>query len=84
MLGWVQVENAYPDLNNWVLPFLLAFPTWLIKAGFSAVNVLDIENRGDLHLKLNRSLSIELEKLLVSHQEHPSHRLIIRIKLFAN
>ena len=68
-------RSFYPLLFEKVVPFLLGFPTtWLVKAGFSAVNdlltkKLQIEKRGDLRLRLNQGLAMQLDKLINRHKD---------------
>ena len=73
LIGWLSVGSLYPFLFEKVVPFLLGFPTtWLVEAGFSAVNdlltkkrhQLQIEKRGDLRLRLNQGLTVQLDKLI--------------------
>ena len=80
--GWLKVQQLHPLLFSRVEPLLLSFPTtWLVEAGFSAVNkiltkkrnALDIEKRGDLRLKLNASILVNIDKLVAKHQLHTSH-----------
>ena len=41
LIGWLSVRSFYPLLFEKVVPFLLGFPTtWLVEAGFFAVNDL--------------------------------------------
>ena len=63
LIGWLSVGSFYPLLFEKAVPFLLGFPTtWLVEAGFSAVNdllpkkrhQLQIEKRGDLLLGCNK------------------------------
>ena len=73
LIEWLSVRSFYPLLFEKVVPFLLGFPTtWLVEAGFSAVNdlltkkrhQLQIEKRGDLRLRLNQGLAVQLDKLI--------------------
>ena len=73
-----SVGSTYPLLFEKVVPILLCFPTtWLGEAGFSAVNdlftkkrhQLQIEKRGDLCLRLNQGLQIQLDKLIDRHKD---------------
>ena len=78
LIGWLSVGSLYSLLFEKVVPFLLGFHTvWLVEAGFSAVNdlltkkrhQLQIEKRKDLHLRLNQSLAVQLEKLINRHKD---------------
>ena len=78
LIGWLSVGSFYPLLFEKVVPFLLRFPTtWLVEAGFSAVNdlltkkrhQLQIEKRGDLCLRLNQGLAVQLYKLIHRHKD---------------
>ena len=78
LIGWLSVGSYYPLLFEKVIPFLLGFPTtWLFEAGFSAVNdlltkkrhQLQIEKRGDLRLRLNQGLAVQLDKLINRHKD---------------
>ena len=80
--GWLKVGSTHPLLFEKVVPFLLGFPTtWLVETGFSATNdllttkrnQLQIEKRGELRLRLNQGLKIQLDKLIERHQEQCSH-----------
>ena len=78
LVGWLSVGVFYPLLFEKVVPFLLGFPTtWLIEARFSSINdlltkkrhQLQIEKRGDLHLRLNQDLAVQLDKLINRHKD---------------
>ena len=78
LIGWLSVGSFYPLLFEKVIPFLLGFPTtWLVEAGFSAVNdlltkkrsQLQIEKRGELRLRLNQGLAVQLDKLIKRHKD---------------
>ena len=73
LIGWLKVRSFYPLLFEKVVSFLPGFPgTWLVEAEFSAVNdlftkkrrQLQIEKRGDLRLRLNQDLQIQIDKLI--------------------
>ena len=52
LIGWLSVGSFYPLLFEKVVPFLLGFPTtWLVEAGFSAVNDLLTKKRHQLQIK---------------------------------
>ena len=78
LIGWLSVGSFYPLLFENVVLFLHGFPTtWLVEAGFSAVNdlltkkrhQLQIEKRGDLRLRLNQGLAVQLDKLINRHKD---------------
>ena len=80
LIGWLSVGSLYPLLFEKVVPFLLGFPaTWLVTwlAGFFAINDLltkkrhqfQIEKRGDLRLRLNQGLAVQLDKLINRHKD---------------
>ena len=78
LIGWLSVGSYFPLLFEKVVLFFLGFPTtWLVEAGFSAVNdlltkkchQLQIEKRGDLRLRLNQGLAVQLDKLINSHKD---------------
>ena len=82
LIGWLKVKSSHPLLFEKVIPYLLGFPTtWLIEAGFSAANdvltkkrnLLQIKQRGDIRLKLNQGLNVELDKLIRGHQPQCSY-----------
>lgn len=76
-----HVKSQYPLTHSTALKFLLPFPTtYLVESGFSVVNDLltkkrnrlEIENRGDLRLRLTK-LQPDISKLASGHQSQPSH-----------
>ena len=76
LIGWLNVGSLHPLLFEKVISFLLGFSTtWLVEAGFSSVNdlltkkrhQLQIEKRGDLRLRLNQGLAVQLDKLINRH-----------------
>ena len=80
---WLQngISERYPALYNIVKKFYVAFPTsYLVERGFSAVaqllgkqrQSLSITERGDLRIFLS-NIKPDIEKLVSSHQAHPSH-----------
>uniref|UniRef100_A0A5S6Q3Q7 DUF4371 domain-containing protein n=1 Tax=Trichuris muris TaxID=70415 RepID=A0A5S6Q3Q7_TRIMR len=80
---WLQREISirYPQLWEIVKKLLVPFPSsYLVERGFSVVldlftkkrNRLEIVQRGDLRLLLT-NIEPDVEKLLASHQPHPSH-----------
>ena len=80
---WLQkaVRERYPAVWNKVKLYFIAFPTsYLVEKGFSAVsqllckqrNRLAVTLRGDLRLFLT-ALKPETDRLVSSHQAHPSH-----------
>ena len=80
---WLQkaVRERYPAVWNKVKLYFIAFPTsYLVEKGFSAVsqllckqrNRLAVTDRGDLRLFLT-ALKPETDRLVSSHQAHPSH-----------
>ena len=80
---WLQecISERYPALWNIAKKFFIAFPTsYLVERGFSAVaqllgkqrQRLDIVKRGDLRIFLS-NIKPDIEKLVSSHQAHPSH-----------
>jgi len=55
LIGWLKVGSSYTLLFENEVPFLLGVPsTWLVEAGFSAVN--------DLLTKKHHQLQIEREE----------------------
>ena len=77
----INITNKYHKLCAAAEPFLLAFPsTYLVEAGFSHINSiltkqrnqLNIEERGDLRLKLT-NLQPNINEFIKNHQPHPSH-----------
>ena len=80
--AWLTTAESSPHSFQVAVPFLISFPsTWLVETGFSAVcdiftqkrSKLDIENRGLLRLKLNQSLTLDLDALVERHQDQGSH-----------
>ena len=82
-LFWLstEIEDRYPLLSSTARAMLLPFPTsYLVEAGFSAVNEivtkkrnsLNLSDRGDLRLKLT-GLQPNLKKLVDRHQAQGSH-----------
>ena len=78
LIRWLSVGLFYPLLFEKVVPFLLGFhTTWLVEAGFSAVNNLltkkrhQLQNkkRGDLCLRLNQGLAVQLDKPINGHKD---------------
>ena len=78
LIGWLSVGSFFPLLFEKVVLILFGFPTtWLVEAGFSAVNdlltkkchQLQIEKRGDLRLRLNQGLAVQLDKLINTHKD---------------
>ena len=78
LIGWLSVGSFYPLVFENLVSFLLGFPTtWLDEARFSAVNDLltkkchhlHIEKRGDLRLRLNQGLAVQLDKLINRHKD---------------
>ena len=80
---WLQkaVRERYPAVWNKVKLYFIAFPTsYMVEKGFSAVsqvlckqrNRLAVTDRGNLRLFLT-ALKLETDKLVSSHQAHPSH-----------
>ena len=80
---WLQngISERYPALYNIAKKFYIAFPTsYLVERGFSAVaqlldkqrQRLSITERGDLRNFLS-NIKPDIEKLVSSHQAHPSH-----------
>ena len=80
---WTNINTAskYPKLRARAQYFLLAFPTsYMVEAGFSHANAiltkqrnrLNLENRGDLRLKLT-NFTPNINSLAAAHQVHPSH-----------
>ena len=78
LIGWLSIGSLYPLLFEKVVPFLLGFPTTsLVEARFSAVNdlltkkrhQLQIKKRGDLCLRLNQGLAVQLDKLINRHKD---------------
>ncbi|XP_053159163.1 LOW QUALITY PROTEIN: protein ZBED8 [Hemicordylus capensis] len=76
-----QIPELYPGLWTIVQKLLIAFPSsYLVERGFSAVttlitkkrNRLQIANCGDLRMLLT-NMEPNIDKLLESHQAHPSH-----------
>ena len=77
-----HVKSQYPLTHSTALKFLLPFPTTYLveESGFSVVNDLltkkrnrlEIENRGDLRLRLTK-LQPDISKLASRHQPQPSH-----------
>ena len=77
LIGWLKVGSSYPLLFEKVVPYLFGFPTtWLVDAEFSAANdlftkkphQLPIEKRGNLRLRLNQGLQIQLDKLIETEE----------------
>ena len=80
---WLQkaVRERYPAVWNKVKLYFIAFPTsYMVEKGFSAVsqvlckqkNRLAVTDQGDIRLFL-AALKPETDKLVSSHQAHPSH-----------
>lgn len=76
-----QIPILYPALWAEVKKFIIAFPsTYLAEKGFSMVtnlltkkrNRLSIVDRGDLRLLLTK-IEPNIDKLVSTHQTHPSH-----------
>ena len=52
LIEWLKVGSSYPLLFEKVVSFLLGFPTtWLMEAGFSAVNDLFTKKRHQLQIQ---------------------------------
>lgn len=77
----INIATKYPKLRAAAEPFLLAFPTsYMVEAGFSHANTiltkqrnrLNLENRGDLRLKLT-NFQPNINSLAAAHQPQPSH-----------
>ncbi|KAF2367302.1 hypothetical protein FHG87_001946 [Trinorchestia longiramus] len=77
----VSIATKYPKLKARAEASLLAFPTsYMVEAGVSHVkailtkqrNRLNLENRGDLRLKLT-NLKPNINSLAAARQAHPSH-----------
>ena len=73
LIEWMKVKFSYPSLFEKIVPLFLSFLiTWLVAAGFSATNdvftkkrnLSQIAKRGDLCLKLNLGLKVQLDKLI--------------------
>ena len=57
LIGWLSVGSFYPLLFEKVVPFLLGFSaTWLVEAGFSAVNDLLTKKRHQLQIETKTHL----------------------------
>ncbi|KAF2350822.1 hypothetical protein FHG87_018422 [Trinorchestia longiramus] len=80
---WSHVRTAtkYPKLKARAEALLLAFPTsYMVEAGFNHAdailtkqrNRLNLENRGDLRLKLT-NFKPNINSLAAVHQAHPSY-----------
>ncbi|KAF2358935.1 Ribonuclease H-like domain [Trinorchestia longiramus] len=80
---WTHVNTAtkYPKLKARAEALLLTFPTsFMVEAGFSHANAiltkqrnrLNLENRGDLRLKLT-NFKPNINSVAAAHQVHPSH-----------
>jgi len=77
----VNTRDKYPKLAAAAEPFLLAFPSsYMVEAGFSHVNAilskqrnrLNLEERGDLRLKLTNTRS-DVNATVRAVQAHPSY-----------
>ena len=82
VFGYIEIKSTNPQIYDLVEPSILSFPTtWLVEAGFSAVadiftkkrNKLDVNERGTLRLKLNKTFVIDYQELTKKHQEQGSH-----------
>lgn len=78
---WYKNCTKYPKLVVATEPFLLAFPSsYMVEAGFSHANAilskqrnrLNLEERGDLRLKLT-NIQPDINALIRDHHTHPSH-----------
>ena len=82
IFAFIEIMDKYPKLFQIIEKYIISFPsTWLVKAAFSAVtqiftksrNRLQIDKRGDLHLKLNSHFNVDIDKLCSSIQPQGSH-----------
>ena len=78
----INTANKYPKLRTAAGPFSLAFPSsYMVEAGLSHVNTTltrqrngsNLQNRGDLQLKLTNVQPNINNNLAAAHQAHPSH-----------
>lgn len=80
--GFIEIQETNPKIYELIDPIIISFPiTWLVEARFSAVletfngkrSSLDLNKRGNIRVKLNKSILIDYEKLYKVHQEQGSH-----------
>ena len=83
MIDWMAESKILPSFALWKGGSILTWfvTTWLFEAGFSVSNdllpkkrnLLPIEKKGDLCLKLNQGLEVQLDELSDRHQEQWGH-----------